>query len=196
MQRLALIQACLQDTFRLQLGDPSMVGLALTALYVAASLLMLRRLWLGGFHLPREGLLWGVCTAILLLLTLNKQLDLQQTVIWTGRCVARAEGWFDQRLVFQRAFGTVILAAVASGVLVLIWTCRTAIRANWGLMLGMGLMLGFIVLQIARFEQLSGGPVQAFVALKLHRAVEGAALCVLIWAALRKRAVPGILPAQ
>ena len=192
MQRLALVQACLSENFQFRLGDPSNLGLTLTALYVLASLAMLRRLWVGGFSLPREGLLWGVCTALIVLLTLNKQLDLQQTVIWTGRCVARAEGWFDQRLVFQRAFGTVVLGLVAVGVLALIWSCRRAILANRALMLGMGLMLAFIVLQIVRFEQMSWGPMQTFVALRLHRAVEGVALGILIWAALRQRDVSAL----
>lgn len=187
MDRLALIYACAQANWSPGLGDPSWGGLGLTALYVLASLLFLRTILARDGWLPRERLMWVVCTLAVMFLAVNKQLDLQQTVVWVGRCVAKREGWFDQRLVFQRSFGMAVLALMAAGILALGWASRAVLKPNWPLILGMVLMTGFVMLQVTRFEQLSGGLAQAVVSLRLHRILEGTALCVLIWSALRKR---------
>jgi hypothetical protein len=187
LDRLALIYACAQANWWPHLGDPSWSGLGLTALYIVASLLFLRAILTRGGWLPRERLLWVVCTLAVVVLAINKQLDLQQTIVWVGRCVAKQEGWFDQRLVFQRNFGMTVLALITAGILALGWASRAVLKPNWPLILGMALMTGFVMLQVTRFEQLSGDLAKAMVSLKLHRITEGTALCVLIWSALRKR---------
>ena len=71
------------------------------------------------------------------------------------------------------------------------WTCRRVLAPNWPLILGTVLLTGFVVLQVARFEQLAGGLGQAVVALSLHRILEGTALCVLVWSTLRRRPLWG-----
>ena len=189
MQRLKLIFACAQDIWQPHLGDATVGGYALTALYIVASLMFLRVVVARDGWLPRERLLWLVCTAVLVLMTVNKQLDLQQTLIWVGRCVARNEGWLDQRLVFQRNFGLMVLTLVAIAVMALGWACRGVIAANWRLILGMALLTGFVILQVARFEQQAGSLGHMVVKLRLHRPLEGAALVTLIWAAWRRLAV-------
>ena len=186
MQRLALIRDCAAQAFVLRLGDPTPLGLAMTALYVLASALLLtlalrRSGWGQG-----ERLLWSAVGLGLVALTLNKQLDLQQSVIWTGRCVARAEGWFEQRLVFQRLFGSAMLLLMALGLGWLVWKCRLALAANRVLLVGLVLLSLFVALQIARFEQLAGGLGQVIFQLRLHRILEGVALLTLIWASLRR----------
>ena len=163
----------------------------MTVLYAVASLLTLRTALSRDGWLPRERLLWGISAALLLLMTANKQLDLQKTVIWVGRCVAKQEGWFDQRLAFQRGFGMVVMTLLALVVVALGWTCRRVLAPNWPLILGTVLLTGFVVLQVARFEQLAGGIGQAVVALSLHRILEGTALCVLVWSTLRRRPLWG-----
>ena len=191
MDRLGLIYSCAQDIWRPHLGDPTNGGLAMTVLYAVASLLLLRTALSRDGWLRRERLLWGISAALLLLMTANKQLDLQKTVIWVGRCVAKKEGWFDQRLAFQRGFGMVVMTLLALVVVALGWTCRRVLEPNWPLILGTVLLTGFVVLQVARFEQLAGGLGQAVVALSLHRILEGTALCVLVWSTLRRRPLWG-----
>ncbi len=186
MDRLKLILACAEAVWQPHLGDPTIGGLGLTVLYVLASGLFLRLLWVRRDWLAGERVLWGTATLVLVLMALNKQLDLQQTVIWVGRCVARQEGWFDQRLAFQRAFGMTMLVLGAAGAVAVLWVSRQALAGNRALVLGMGLLALFVGLQVARFEQLAGGLGQAVVGLKLHRILEGVALLVLISAARRR----------
>lgn len=186
MQRLALIQDCAARAFAFRLGDPSTMGLALTALYVLASVLFLTLAFRREGWAPGDRLLWTSAAIVVVALTLNKQLDLQQWVVWTGRCVARAEGWFDQRLAFQRAFGMTMLAIMALGVGWLLWSCRQALGRNRALLAALFLMGLFVVLQIFRFEQMAGSLGQTIARLRLHRALEALALVALIWAALRR----------
>jgi len=186
VERLALIQDCAARAFMLRLGDPSGLGLAMTALYVLVAVLFLalilrRRNWQAG-----EWRLWGAAAFVLVMLTLNKQLDLQQSIIWTGRCVARAEGWFDQRLIFQRAFGTAVLTLMALFAAWVLWAARGVLAQNRPLLLGLFLLALFVVWQVLRFEQMAGGIGQTVTRLRLHRLLEGAALATLGWAALQR----------
>lgn len=187
MQRLALIQECAAKAFAFRLGDPTALGLAMTILYVLVTLLFLTlSLQRKGWNAGGERLLWSATAMILVALTLNKQLDLQQSIIWTGRCVARAEGWFEQRLVFQRAFGSFVMVLLALGMAWLVWKCRPALPRNRLLLLGIFLLMSFVILQITRFEQMAGSLGPMIGKLRLHRMLEGVALVTLGWAALRK----------
>ncbi len=187
MQRLGLMYTCLNDVFILHWGDATRIGYGLTVLYVVASALFLRAALSRGPWQPQERLIWLICTAILVLMTLNKQMDLQRTVVWAGRCVASKEGWLDQSLEVETKFGHLVLLAVVALTMTLGWVCRTVLRDNGPLFLGMVLILGFVTLQIARFDQLVGTMSHVFPSYRLHRILEGVALGVLIWAALRKR---------
>lgn len=186
MERLHLILACAGQIWQPRLGDPSIGGLGLTVLYIIASLLFVRVLVIGEGWRPRERLMWVIATLVVLFLTFNKQLDLQQLMNWTGRCVAYHEGWFDQRESVQHDFGLTVMALAGAAILLLLWICRGVLTANRGLILGMLLMAAFVFLQVARFEQLAGGAGQAIARLKLHRILEAIALVTLIAAARRK----------
>ena len=187
MPRLGLIYGCLNDVFILHWGDATRIGYGLTVLYVLATGLFLRALLSRGDWLPRERLIWLICTLLLVLMTLNKQLDLQRTVIWAGRCLANKEGWIDQSFDVEMKYGHMVLLAVVALTIGLGWLCRTVLQANGPLFLGMVLLLGFITLQIARFDQLLGATGHLFPTYRLHRILEALALGVLIWAALVKR---------
>ena len=64
--------------------------------------------------------LWAGLTVMLLLLGINKQLDIQTLFTDIGRLAAQSEGWYADRRFFQLLF---ILALMVAGVL--------AIRALW-----------------------------------------------------------------
>lgn len=165
------------------LGDPSIGGLGLTALYVVASLLMLWTIYRPTAWDTGERLLWGAATVLIVLMTINKQLDLQHYVNLVGRCWARQEGLADLRETFQRVFG---LAVLALGLGATVWlgrATRPALRRNRPLIWGLGLLGLFLVVEVARFQHLLGAPGEWIERLRLHRMLEGTALLVLIWAA-------------
>ena len=89
MGRLALILDCAGQVWRVGLGDPDRLGLVLTAGYLLATLAMLAVVLSRAATMPRERLLWGLATLAVLVLALNKQLDIQLILLQVGRCVAR-----------------------------------------------------------------------------------------------------------
>ncbi len=56
---------------------------------------------------------WQVLMIAMILLGLNKQLDLQSLLIDCGRTMSREGGWFAHRRMVERGFATVLAASLA-----------------------------------------------------------------------------------
>jgi hypothetical protein len=89
---------------------------------------------------------------LMILLGINKQLDLQSLFTEVGRQIARAQGWMDQRRIVQLwfivGFGTVALASFISFVRIkrdLFWRFKLAFT-------GLFFLLCFIVIRAAGFH--------------------------------------------
>jgi hypothetical protein len=100
----------------------------------------------------REQTFWWICTGLLLLLAVNKQLDLQSLLTSVARCFAVDQGWYEDRRAVQRWF---IFAVGAAGALTVI-TIGIAMRrtfARTGLaILGMGFVCTFVAVRAASFH--------------------------------------------
>jgi len=144
---------CLRVFRRLSAEDPELGG---ARVHLAARLipfllaLIGRRRRLSALPVDsRIAALWLGLALILLLLGINKQLDLQTALTETGRIMAHSEGWYEKRRTIQVGFilfvaligiwgfGTVLLLArgrmrslrsVLAGTIFLI--CFVAIRAS------------------------------------------------------------------
>ena len=97
-------------------------------------------------------LFWTSCSILLLLLGVNKQLDLQSWFTQSGRDIAQQQGWYERRRVVQ----AISLALFAFGALAtigvflrltrgLIRECRTAL-------IGASLLLCFVLMRAASFH--------------------------------------------
>jgi hypothetical protein len=129
------------------IGDPTPMGWITVVAYGLSAALC----WRCARQLPAPVFWWGI-TAALLLLGLNKQLDLQTWFTQWGRDMARRDGWYAQRhhyqVVFIAIMGSVCLAAVLAMAL--------ALRRHWLAYLwvwsGTALLLFFIVARAASFH--------------------------------------------
>ena len=181
------ILGCAQAGWLREVGDTLPLGLALTTGYVLATLAMLAALFARPpvLHLPHERLLWGVATVVVVVLSLNKQLDLQLFTARLGRCLTRGGAdmaGFD----LQYSLALWFLALAAAGIIALMVACRRALADNAPLLFGLGLIALFLILRVSRLEHL-GWLSQSWINYnRLHRLIEGAGLVVLIFAALRK----------
>lgn len=135
--------------WRIGIGDPSLLGWAITIGYFLAALACLQ----AGRHLhgrsPTPGTaLWFVLGLGLALLGLNKQLDLQTLVIEVGRWVALANGWYAQRRRIQLDFAlTTILAGATTAALAA--KPITCFRRQHPLAIaGCGLIAGYVCLRL------------------------------------------------
>jgi hypothetical protein len=135
------------------IGDPSPMGWITVGAYALAVVLA----WRNAQTARRTAVpssFWIGLAAVLLLLGLNKQLDLQTWFGQTGRDMALAQGWYEQRRYVQFAF-IVLLCAGAVGALVWARNHWAALWKEYRWVLGgVALLLLFIVVRAATFHHL------------------------------------------
>ncbi|PQO22977.1 isopropylmalate isomerase [Rhodobacteraceae bacterium WD3A24] len=168
------------------LGDPHPMGWITVAAYAAAALAAWRA---GGrgIGMGRERVFWRLTAVLLAFLAVNKQLDLQSFMTATGRCVAQAEGWYDQRRAVQR---TVILALMATAVAVwagLVMLLRGAL-ARVGLALtGLVFVFAFVLIRAVGFHHMDSLIDMEVMSVRMNWALELTGPALIILAALLTR---------
>jgi hypothetical protein len=138
------------------IGDPTFFGWATVAGYLLACMLCwlaFRRSARGITH-PRESLpwFWAALSLVLLVLAVNKQLDLQTWFTQTGRAWAKQAGWYHSRQRVQVAFVWAIAAAGALGLAALAWLARRARRGVLVALAGLLFLVCFIVVRASSFH--------------------------------------------
>lgn len=133
------------------IGDPSWIGWLTTVSYFAAVWLCFDAFRSALPRMRRERI-WLVLACGMLLLGVNKQLDLHTLMTEVGRQVAHEQGWFGQRRQVQAVFAAVIaivsLASLAS-MFMFARKQRPELRLS---LLGAVVLIGFVVMRSASFE--------------------------------------------
>jgi hypothetical protein len=135
-----------------RIGDGGAIGWLTAAAYVAAALLCLRA---GGTE-PETArparMLWRAVGAALLVLGINKQLDLQIALIEFWREIALAYGWYGTRRTVQ--YAAFALGLLGGGVVAL-WLLPKVRRQSAELraaFAGTALIGVYVVLRAAKFQ--------------------------------------------
>jgi hypothetical protein len=137
------------------LGDNHPVGWVTVAVYLVAAYAAART---AVKRIPveaadrRERLFWSGAALVLLILGINKQLDLQSLVTAIGRCHAQLAGWYDDRRAVQRTF--ILLVAVAGLVTLcgLTVSLRRILDRIWLALVGLVFVCLFVVIRAASFH--------------------------------------------
>lgn len=173
------------------MGDPTIGGWVTVALYIVVAvachrmlrLERLRRLVLS----DHEKLIWRILTAGVILLGINKQLDLQSAATELARMLAHEYGWYRNRRQYQEAFiaatavmGLTALAAMA----VLAW--NAPVPTLWACTGAMGLTV-FVGIRAASFHHVDEMLGWSTGGLPLNWLLEIGSLLVIGWNA-RNRA--------
>jgi hypothetical protein len=133
------------------IGDPTPMGWFIAFAYLAATGAC-AIVWAAERTASRRGqtaspLFWLVLTVSLLFLGINKQLDLQTLLNDVGRRMAKSEGWYDQRKVYQVIFiatvSTVGLIAVGG----FLWLARKQWKRNIVALLGTVFLFVFVLIR-------------------------------------------------
>jgi hypothetical protein len=145
------------DHWRPGIGDPTIMGWLTVSGYFTAALLC----WMSGrsdqrVHpqsgYPSQPRLWFGLAILLALFGINKQLDLQTWFTLSLKSVARTEGWYDQRQVFQVLFiGVLAIAGIVGIVLLGILVRKNLRRASLALV-GAVFLTSFVVIRAASFH--------------------------------------------
>jgi hypothetical protein len=100
----------------------------------------------------RERRWWLALSAILLVLGINKQLDLQSLLTEVGRAAAKTEGWYGQRRQVQFAFVGIIAIACIGVMSSLFWSMRRRAPSLKLALFGLTATSSFVVVRAASFH--------------------------------------------
>ena len=184
MPDLELLRSCIAGQWQPVIGDPTALGWATVAAYGLTSVLAARVAWrLTG----RDRLIWAATALLLVLLMINKQLDLQSFLTAAARCHALEAGWYDDRRGVQRLFIMGVAGLAVLGFVLSVWALRGAVLRNLLLLAGTFLLLAFIAIRAAgmhgvdAFIGLTVGP------LRMNHVLELGAIWILALAAITRR---------
>jgi hypothetical protein len=182
---VGLVADCAMRMRRLPAGDPGVAGWAVTLGYaLAAALALVVAARGGGGGGVRDRVFWAGAGLFLAFLAANKQLDLQIWVTATGRCVARAEGWYRDRRAVQATFVVVLAATLALLAVVLAVWLRHSLRRNALALAGIVVLAGFILQRAVSFHHLDAALRTELFGQRAHRWVEMAGIALMLAAAM------------
>ena len=138
---------CTFDRWQPKIGDPNVMGWVTVGAYFAVfalSALVVRKT--DPSRRPMR-FFWLLLVWMMLFLGVNKQLDLQSFLTATARCVAKLQGWYEDRRAFQyKVVLAMGLAALMVGMFFL-WKLRRDWKRNWLALLGMTFVFGFVLVR-------------------------------------------------
>ena len=178
------------------MGDPTVVGWAICCAYLVSAWLCYRaavRCACGGRVNPlnrRPGLgapptrlkrVWLGLAGLLVLLGINKQLDLQLWLSLAGRWLARTQGWYEYRFYVQLAFFVVLVISVIAAGALLVRQGRSSLREVRLALVGAALLAIFVLVRGISFDLLDLRVDLAGV--KVHEVLEAAGIALVAWSA-------------
>jgi hypothetical protein len=151
MSDLWISAAFENGAWHIGIGDPTPVGWITVVAYLVATVAC-GRTWIADRRARHLGHLaspafWMVLTALLLFLGINKQLDLQTLLGDVGRRAAKAQGWYENRRVYQVLF---IAALAIAGLIALgafSWLAKSQWRRNFVALLGTVFLYVFVLVR-------------------------------------------------
>jgi hypothetical protein len=142
----------LMGGWRPTIGDPGFMGWFTVGSYFACALVALIAVFINQRRGRGSCFFWSTISLLMILLGINKQLDLQTLFTEVGRQIAKAQGWMDQRRIvefwFIVAFGTTVLSAFLLFAFILGDLFRRFMLAFTGLFF----LLSFIFIRAASFH--------------------------------------------
>jgi hypothetical protein len=183
----------LDDRWHPGIGDPTLGGwLTVFAYFVAAWLCWRSALAAESnpLHRRRKRAFWSAFALLLLLLGVNKQLDLQTWFTQVGRDIALSEGWYEHRQLVQ----TIFIAAIGLvGCLALVFLfvfARRLSRGNLAAVAGAAFLVTFVLIRAASFHHVDRMLGIRLAGLKLNWVLELGGILCIAFAAWRNRVEP------
>lgn len=137
------------------LGDNNLMGWLTVVVYLMAGLAagrVARRLTAVDPVTRRERRFWVITAVLLLLLAINKQLDLQSLLTMLARCHAQLSGWYDVRRAVQEVFIWLVAAGAVVTLGLMTLLLRGILGRVWLALVGLGFVCAFVVIRAASFH--------------------------------------------
>jgi hypothetical protein len=184
------------------IGDPTFMGWFTVFSYFLAAVLCCRAAYKERMQARNDSsrslVLWGGLAALLVLLGINKQLDLQTWLTFAVRRIAIDQGWYERRRQAQALFFVFVALFGVAGLGFLWWL-------GWGLgnrlaIVGGTFLTSFVLVRASSFhhvDQLLGFELGG---LKMNWVLELGGIWCIAWAAWRKPPreahLPGTAPVR
>lgn len=165
------------------IGDPTVYGWLAVFGYVLAAVLAWRAARASPVAPDQTRWFWSAIAMFLLLLGINKQLDLQTLLTGIGRLLARQEGWYRERRHVQIIFMVVLATSALLTIITLIARFR---RAGFWVLLAVGgavMLVFFILIRAISFHHVDALLRLRWAGAKLHEAIELAGIALIAFAA-------------
>lgn len=148
------LMECVFSSWSPGIGDPSLLGWVTVGLYFIAALMCFRYLITAsfGYGCKREQLFWLLTGLLLAALAVNKQLDLQSALTAAGRCIAKAQGWYENRREVQRDLIMMLIIFCIFGFAVMLWWLRGLWRNTGIAALGLAFVASFVLVRAVSFH--------------------------------------------
>ena len=131
------------------LGDPTAMGWVTVVCYLAAAVLAV---FVFFWQTGRQRIFWLGLAIFLVALAVNKQLDLQSALTAAGRCMAQAQGWYEERRSVQVIFIVAIICFSFSVAVSSAWLLRRDLTEIWLALVGLAFLAAFIAVRAAGFH--------------------------------------------
>jgi len=131
-------------------GELTPVGWTVAGVYVVGALFCARAGIVShqdGDRRPNNQAPWSLLAAVLLLLGINKKLDLQSLLIHAGRASARAEGWDQYRRLAQAVFVMLFTLTVFAALAACLRKWRRFVNEHPLILAGILLLVLFVVVR-------------------------------------------------
>jgi hypothetical protein len=196
MGGLPMLAEMVDGRWKPGIGDPTFVGWFTVVAYFVAAVCCGLKGWRepmpGGRTRSRPAAFWLLLSAMMILLGINKQLDLQSFFTDFGRRVLTRNGLYQERRQFQLVF----MGGVAASCLVLIggglWFARRSLRHRWLSLVGLALVMAFVAIRASSFHHVDVLLASRLGGLKWNWILELAGIFIVALGALRLGSTRGV----
>lgn len=181
------ILICTFERWSPKIGDPSVMGWVTVAMYLLAAVMSLRVAVTGRYSLAstrRERAFWIFLTVLMVLMAVNKQLDLQSFMTASGRCISKIQGWYKARRAVQQEFVLVLALITSSFGLWLLIVMRRTLRRTFIALLGTIIVLGFVLIRAVGFHDVDSIINHTFNGVRMNWVLELSGLVLIILGAV------------
>lgn len=140
------------------IGDPSLAGWSIATLYfitAAMSLMVYRNArFIFTSRIKSQAQLWMAIALLLLLLGINKQLDLQTLFTEIGRAIAKQGNWYKDRRSIQIIFVAAVAVLGTIVTIAMLVAYRKSFKNNYLALVGIVFLISYVLIRASSFHHI------------------------------------------
>lgn len=135
--------------------------------------------------ITRQHMLWILIACTMLLLGINKQLDLQTFFTATARYLAMEQGWYAERQIYQKGFIIGIGIVGLISMMTLVSMFYKVIQVHLFAIVGVCVLMVFVLIRALSFHNMDSFLSESFLGIKANWALELSGIILVYYNAKR-----------